>query len=292
MANYKENSSYSKAVKDVLNSAKINSKEELLKTMEIKPGRFQDASKELRDDKEIALKALRLEGNFCFLSERLRDDEEIVKIAVQKAGYLLKYASERLRDDVGIVRLATIKINPDTKEYYKSPVGCISDASKRVRSDKDLAKDLIAINPECIVFFSEEIKKDVDIAKIALKTFPSSIDLFDSSIFSNIEILKGSLKEGLNHFGKANQKTKDNIKKDLDLLIEIFEILEDVCSNKYFAMKNKDIKNNFFKRYVSNAFKENYVEGVNPLAHLKAFKLNKELKEELNGKHNPKKIKI
>lgn len=31
MLNYKENRSYSKAVKDVLNSAKINSKEELLK---------------------------------------------------------------------------------------------------------------------------------------------------------------------------------------------------------------------------------------------------------------------
>ncbi len=61
---------------------------------------FEFASKELRNDKEIVLEAVK-HGSCSTLeyaSERLKDDEDVVLTAIKVNSYALGYASKRLQE--------------------------------------------------------------------------------------------------------------------------------------------------------------------------------------------------
>lgn len=93
-----------------------STKAEVLEAVKQWGGALQDASYELRGDKEVVMEAVR-ENSLAleFASEELRNDKEVVLAAVGYNGNLLrngralKYASEELKNDIDVVRAALSK---------------------------------------------------------------------------------------------------------------------------------------------------------------------------------------
>lgn len=75
------------------------------------------ASEKLLADRELILKAVKVDGQILYYaSKELRDDKEVVLNAVTNKGLIVKYASKRLRGDKE-VGLAAIKQNKKAEMY-------------------------------------------------------------------------------------------------------------------------------------------------------------------------------
>lgn len=85
----------------------------------------------LRDDKDIVLAAIRMEGAFCsdyIESQFLRsEDRDVVLALVRADGSLLETATEALRDDFEVVR-----------EAVRTNSGALRFASHRLQADREL----------------------------------------------------------------------------------------------------------------------------------------------------------
>ena len=101
------------------------------------------ASKELRNDREVVLSAVKLDGRYLSdASEKLQDDTELVSIAVAQNGEALRYASDRLRNNKKVV-LTAIKNTYSFVPIDYLPIG-IDYMSKRLKKDPQI-KRLISI---------------------------------------------------------------------------------------------------------------------------------------------------
>lgn len=70
---------------------------------------FQKISKELRDDKDVVLAALRCDPeNFDYVSERLRSDREVITVMIEGDGGTLEKLSPELQNDDAIVKAAAL----------------------------------------------------------------------------------------------------------------------------------------------------------------------------------------
>jgi len=60
---------------------------------------LRSASDRLKNDKDVVLEAVRLDGNaLCYASERLQDNEEIVNTSLLSSNFeSFRYASQRLQ---------------------------------------------------------------------------------------------------------------------------------------------------------------------------------------------------
>lgn len=68
------------------------------------------ASEEILSDKEIILKAVKVDGQiFYYASQELRDNKEVALEAISNKWLIIKYASKRLRGDKDIARVALNK---------------------------------------------------------------------------------------------------------------------------------------------------------------------------------------
>lgn len=79
----------------------ITNKNEFLEAVKNNGWALYHASKELRDDKQLILEAIKYDAytSLVFASERLQDNEEVVLTAVKKNRYALNCASERLQNN-------------------------------------------------------------------------------------------------------------------------------------------------------------------------------------------------
>ena len=149
------------------------------------------ASKRLRDDKEVVLKAVNnYPSNIRFASERLRADKEIVLIAIDDLtgdgfyGCNIEFASMELRDDKEIVMIA---IENDQS------CSAFSFASKRLRADKEVF--LAAINAywypwssrqqSILLHASSELRADKESVLAAMKNSPFNSPSVELKYISN-----------------------------------------------------------------------------------------------------------
>lgn len=80
------------------------------------------ASEKLLADKELILKAVKLDGQiFYYASSELRDDKEVALTAVTNKWLILKYASKRLRGDKDIA-IAALKNNLKASMYLTEDI--------------------------------------------------------------------------------------------------------------------------------------------------------------------------
>lgn len=321
MTNISHSNRATTTIKNVIDNKTIYTKEALLKAMDVKIGRFQDAIEELRDDEEIALKALEMPNNFCFLSDRLKDNEKLATIAVSQSGYLIEFVSDRLKDNLDLVKLAAIRIDSPTKAPARLSTlnvrhaslnirndiafahtlisinpDCINHLGEEVKNDKAIATKLLSINPNYITYLGEEIKNDKELAKLVLEKDSSVIKQFNTSVFDDVDILMTTLRLGDSYFGLESKETKEIIRNDIDKGIEIFEILKNRTfiyeGDRQCSTNNKTTHKVFFSKYVSKKFKTNYIEGMDCLNYLMATKLENELNKDDISKVERKGIKI
>ena len=123
---------------------------------------FAIADKNLRDNKELILEAVRDNGfSLEYASDQLKNDREVVETAVKQNGDALKYASDQLKNDREVVETA-VKQNGDALKY----------ASELLKNDHEIVKTALRYRHANFVYVGKKLKED----ETALKSIVDSVD--------------------------------------------------------------------------------------------------------------------
>jgi len=124
---------------------------DLVISAEISDSSFEHFPESYRDDKNVALKAVKDDaGCSRYLSMRLKDDKELALIAINDRGIYLEEFSERVRDDKEVVLKA---LKNDTWR-------CLSSVSDRLKSDIDVVIAAVSYDNRTLSEFPKEFADD------------------------------------------------------------------------------------------------------------------------------------
>ena len=186
----------------------------------------QHTSEALRNDKELALVAVRRAGRVLqWFSARLKNDIDVVKAAVEacpsaiifasrqmqvnvdvalvipasKQGECLHYVLESLRDNREFV-FAAVKL--DAKSYQH--------ASERLREDKELA--LLAVLGHCdaLFFASPDLRNDRDVVWAAVKAFEHALKFASPAMQNDIDVVKYAISKSYTAIQYASPALRAN----------------------------------------------------------------------------------
>lgn len=109
---------------------------------------FQHVSDRLRDNEQLAMEAVILDGyNLQYVSDRLKDNEDIVLASTNHCPWAIQYASDRLKNDDRIVLPLIHK--DDTVFMY---------VNERYANDYDLAYEIMKKKPTAFCFLSDKLQ--------------------------------------------------------------------------------------------------------------------------------------
>ena len=113
-----------------------------------------EEAEENSNNKEFMLKAVENNSSWvlAYASEEILADKELILKAVKVDGQTFYYASQELRDDKDVA-LAAISNKWLIIKY----------ASKRLRGDKDIAITALTQNIKSEMYLTDEIKKEPDV---------------------------------------------------------------------------------------------------------------------------------
>ena len=160
------------------------------------------ASEAIKDDDDLARKAINGGANLLSVSERLRNDADfvcwaidrspahfrragekaqdnrtVVLAAVSKQGSALDWASERLRDDLEVVSVA-VEQDPEALQY----------ASERILNDKEFVLKVCAIEPHVYHYAGDALFSDREFAMFIVPKVANSLLRFSAEIQNDPEI--------------------------------------------------------------------------------------------------------
>lgn len=113
-----------------------------------------EEAEENYNNKEFMLKAIEDNATWvlAYASEEILADKEVILKAVKIDGQIFYYASQELRDDKEVAL-----------EAISNKWLIIKYASKRLRGDKDVAITALNKNLKAEMYLTDEIKKDADV---------------------------------------------------------------------------------------------------------------------------------
>lgn len=154
----------------------------VLKQVNRKGEYLKFASEELKDDKQIVMKAIdnyknSYQSGLEYASKRLKNDSEVVLKAVKKSASAFDYASEQLKDDETIV-LAAIEHGHEYFDY----------ASIRLKSNRSFIFQAIKVNLNIVKYCPAKITNDYEIMKLVLSKLPRHIDIAGPALTESREI--------------------------------------------------------------------------------------------------------
>jgi len=114
---------------------------------------------EFKDDREFLELGLKYEKALAYASDELRDDYNIVLKAVRINGMALEFASKRLQGDRDIV-IAALSTFASTSLRFVSP---------ELRSDRDIVMRAVSYYGENLRYASPELKNDYEIVVAAIE---------------------------------------------------------------------------------------------------------------------------
>jgi hypothetical protein len=130
------------------------------------------ASKQLRDNEQVVMRALRSDTHSCnefaplkHVSERLRSIRHVVKAGVEQDGNAIQFASKALQGDAELVTTALGR--------YKHPHGFVSDCmvikyvSDHLRTDRCFAIQVVKQNGHLLYQLPKEVRADREVAMAA-----------------------------------------------------------------------------------------------------------------------------
>lgn len=160
------------------------------------------ASEAIKDDDDLARKAIKGGANLLSVSERLRNDADfvcwaidrwpahfrragekaqdnrtVVLAAVSKQGSALDWASERLKDDYEVVSVA-VEQDPWALRY----------ASERILNDKEFVLKVCAIEPHVYHYAGDTMFSDREFAMFIVPKVANSLLRFSAEIQNDSEI--------------------------------------------------------------------------------------------------------
>jgi len=149
---------------DIQGKSLVYERTTVLRLVAQQGGLLEDASPELRDDKEVVRTAIMQDGfAFYVASDRLRNDNELAVPAVKRTPNAYQYLPEELEADLEIMFLAI-----DASYILEwLPVS--------LRGRKDLARVAIETQPRNILDAPIEIRSDKDLVRCAIQQDPNML---------------------------------------------------------------------------------------------------------------------
>jgi hypothetical protein len=180
------------------------------------------ASKELQNDKEVVLKAVKQNGDAFrpaleFASEELKNNKEVVLEAVKRNGLALEFASKELQNDKEIRFEAAKKRREDfiffAKEYLieKETVleavkrnGLVLEfASEELQNNKEIVLEAVKRNGDALRYASKKLRNNKEVVFLSVQsTFEIKKDEDHNSFQS--ELIQSLLRDKKNFLQKIN----------------------------------------------------------------------------------------
>jgi hypothetical protein len=207
----------------------------LLKTPDID---YKCLSLELKEDKNITLKAVSLQG-YLFernIPEKLRDDPDIALKAIKYYPQMIQYASERLKNNYEFI-LDGVKINAEILCYL----------SDEFKNNRKIVLEAVKQNGMIIKIISEELKKDLEIILEAMKQNCYVLDdvidnlqenyiqrKIEDSLMEEIKkVILEMVKKDRNNYIYIKDKLSNKYSILSDLVNDYDIVLEAVCNNSF-----------------------------------------------------------
>ena len=216
---------------------------------------FDDASDELKDNKEITFKAIqRFGGHLCSASSRLQDDRELVIAAIEKYGGNITCASKRLHDDEQIILTSIVN------GYNFSGWNHASDRVKKVLEpylkSKDFIMSFLRMQPYSsqhtsitLTEFYPELKNDKDFVSIACEYSKRGCEVIMSdNLLDNKNIVLQAVQEDGYILEHASKKLRDDLEVALTAISQsgsyVFSYASsELKDNKDFILASMIINN-------------------------------------------------
>ena len=159
------------------------------------------ASIRLRNDKNIALKALQAGASLNYFGTKILDDYDFMMDAVKNNGSNLEYANFKFRDDYDMVMTAV------TSPFYgKSP---LKYASLRLKNDYDIVLAAVK-NGNDVKWASYTLKDDRNIALEALNVNGYQLESLSSRLRNDLDIVIRALNNNHKAFAFVPQGIRTN----------------------------------------------------------------------------------
>lgn len=155
---------------------------------------FDYMSEELRNDKEIAIAALKKSGSFIsYLGEKLCDDEEFIMIAIRDIAEVIDFASDRLKKNKNFI-IKALKYNVNIFPYI----------SEELKDDEEIA--LVALKSKPVLFkkVGNRLKNNRNFILKVIKYDSSIFECIPETLKNDPEILLASISNGTKN-DKLNQ---------------------------------------------------------------------------------------
>lgn len=165
--------------------------------------------KKLQDDKYFVIEAIKAsERNFHFASTKLKDDQDVVNCLLQNkdAGYQIQYASDRFK------------------------------------SNKECAREVLAINGSALEYFNDTIKGDTELVKIAVDNYASAIQYASKDLLSDKAFLLSTNRFALDLVPRKLFSDKDFFLACIEKINQSFLMKGDSLSAEEEELINELIK--------------------------------------------------
>jgi len=165
---------------------------------EVEDSIIKYASQNLRNDKDIVLKAIEKNPDALeFASDRLKDDDMVVRRAILNYNTTaLQFASERLKNNFDIVKTA-VQMNPEVLQF----------ASKELRNNEDIVKEAVVYDTQYFKFAGDKIKEN----------FPTVEKFTEKILYDNKEFALNKLQYTMSNFNSVS----DRLKNDKEFIGEV-----------------------------------------------------------------------
>ena len=165
---------------------------------EVEDSIIKYASQNLRNDKDIVLKAIEKNPDALeFASKELQDNDMVVRRAILNYNTTaLQFASDRLKNNFDIVKTA-VQMNPEVLKF----------ASKELRNNEDIVKEAVAYDTEYFKFAGDKIKEQ----------FPNVEKFTEKILYDNKEYALNELQHTMSNFNSVS----DRLKNDKEFIGEI-----------------------------------------------------------------------
>lgn len=194
-------------------------------------------------------------AKYTDLPREVQSNRQVVELAIQRDGYQLENVPEQFRGDVELIKLAIKSSNS---------VNVLEYVTDEIKTDKEVAKQLVEISGASLNYLAPEMKNDRDLAKIAvshtkrglrfvspeLRNDEEIVKLAMETNVENIEFISDRLKADANIVGKAVNQDFNLVKhispdlRENEKLADAFAKYDLMEDYKWDRVSLKDVVNN------------------------------------------------
>jgi CxxC motif-containing protein len=186
-------------------SKSITEKTEALAAVKNDGWALEDASDELKADKEVVMAAVQENGRALqFVSDELKADKEVVMAAVKNQVSALEFATDELKADKKWLIAAV-----------KNDGGALGYASDELKADREMVMVAVKNSGDALYSASDELSADKEMVMVAVKNYGGALEYASDELKADKEVVMAAVQEN----GGALQFASDELKADKEVVM-------------------------------------------------------------------------